>query len=273
MDYFFSRKDYHQVNFEENLFFEQNEQLIPYFIDNELVKVPFRSSFFVLEKEINSEFLDNFIRSLKAKKIAWILPPIHFPLAKENFDLLTANQFKIKQIEITQYLDLSKDFVPNLNKSKKNKLNKLLKTSIQTRQLDFNYFDQCFDIIADTRYRKNYPLTMKKEDLAKLILHFPEDFLLFGTFIDNELAACSVTIKLSKSVIYHFYWGHAMDFNNKSPLLYHIYYLACEAKKWGFEIFDFGTSTYEGTINRGLFRFKKELGAKAVKKYYLERQL
>jgi hypothetical protein len=124
-------------------------------------------------------------------------------------------------------------------------------------------------MIASNRSLKGYPLTMSKENLKRLIISFPDQYLLVGTFIDNQLCACSVTIKLSKTVLYQFYWAHFPEFDDKSPLVYHNYWLACKGKEWGMKIMDFGVSTDKGIINRGLFRFKQELGAIPTKKHYL----
>ena len=110
------------------------------------------------------------------------------------------------------------------------------------------------------------------EKLKQLAHTFPDNFILFGTYFLDELAACSVTIKLSKTVIYQFYWAHKQSFADKNPLLFHNYQVACKAKEEGFKILDFGTSSVDGIINRGLFRYKKHLGAKQSKKYYLTYQ-
>jgi len=274
MTYFFFSKEYHQINASENLFFEFEGQTISYSVQNQIAKVPFRSSFFILENA-KENILLAFIDSLKnrAKRIEWVLAPLIYPKAKENFILLKENFFKIKQIELSQYIDLTQDFEKNLHQTKRKNLRKLNASNLVTKQLSLDYYHECYQMIADARIRKNYPVTMQSQDLERLLVHFPDVFLLFGTFIEGILSACSVTVKLSDTVIYQFYWAHNPTFDDKNPLLYHNYTLACLAKKWGFTIFDYGVSTDNGIINRGLFRYKEQLGAKISKKYYLEREI
>jgi hypothetical protein len=275
MEYLFSSKKYHQVNAKENLFQEFGSEIVPYFIQNQVVKIPFRSSFFLLENEFDTDKLNDFLVQINTKAISifWSLAPMNYPKSKENLRFLLDNRFKISKVEVTQYLDLSQDFERNLHKTKRKILKRQKNSNTETKQLDLSFFDECYQMIADVRMRKNYPVTMQSEDLKRLLVSFPDNYLLYGTFMDGKLSACSVTVKLSKTVIYQFYWAHSSDFDDKSPLVYHNYFLACLAKSQGFTIFDFGVSTDAGIINRGLFRFKKELGANPVKKYYLEREI
>lgn len=271
IEYFFSNPNYLSINCGSIGIFQDTSTFIAYKEINTVIYCPYHTSFAVIEGEMNTQSFQNFLDSKKnySSKIEWILPPDIYPKSRGQFQFLHSFGFKIQSVELSQYINLEQDFSANLYPEKRRKLRRLQESVIETRILDVSFFDQCFDMIASNRSLKGYPLTMNKEDLKRLIISFPEQYLLIGTFIKNQLCACSITIKLSKTVLYQFYWAHLPEFDDKSPLVYHNYWLACQGKEWGMKIMDFGVSTDKGIINRGLFRFKQELGAIPTKKHYL----
>ncbi len=271
LEYFFSDPNYHSVNTELPFVYKNDQMQLCYHIKNEVVLCPFKSSFCFIEGILNSSSFDHLLETLKieATIIEWILPPLFYPKSQEQFNFLIKKGFKIAKVEVTQYLDLTKDFTRSLHYSKQKKLKKLIDSAIVTKVLENDHLDACYEMIAQNRSLKKYPLTMQKMDLKRLFDYFPDTFLLIGTYIKNELVSCSVTVRVSKTILYQFYWAHNALYDDICPLLYHNYWLSCEAKKWGITHIDFGVSTLDGTINRGLFRFKKQMGASASKKYYL----
>lgn len=271
LEYFFSSLDYQKVNSACATFYEDEHCFIPYYVNSDIVYCPYRSSFTVVEGDLNRDSFTIFLQSLasKAKEIRWILPPNSYPKSKDQLAFLLYNKLKINQIEISQHIDLEEDFIKNLSYSKRKKLKDFELVNVKTKQVSMDYFDSCYDMIAKNRAQKGFPLTVERAKLKELLTAFPDNFFLYATFIEGDLAACSVTIKLSETVLYQFYWAHDVAYNDKCPLAHLNFIIACTAKEKDYKILDFGVSSVGGKINRGLYQFKKELGAKPTKKYYL----
>lgn len=273
LDYFFLDRKYLDFNTNEKVIhLKLSRSEISYVILDQVAYCPFQTSFSLFTGVLNIPDINAFLKVIKkhCNKVVFVLPPLNYYGAKNHLVELLSVGFQIKGVEISQFRDLRSSFECKLSSVKRNRLNRLLKLPITTVKLCLSSFDSCYNLIYFNRQSKNYGLTIAKEKLRRLINEFPDRYLLYGTYLDGKLVACSVTIKLSKTVLYQFIWAHDRAFDYASPLLYHNYYIHNQAMLEGYQIIDYGVCTLESKINRGNYRFKKELGAQWSKKYYLE---
>lgn len=271
--YFFSNKDYLNLNSNhqtEHLTLEKSS--ISYTIINNIAYCPYQSTFALFTGEVNQKDIDTFIKKLltQASKIHFLLPPLHYKNAQKHLTLLTQAGFRIIKTDLAQIRFLTENFEKGLSHTKQKKLRRLQKKNLITKKLDSTHFETCYQLIESNRASKNYEITIPKEKLKKLIEAFPTRFMLYGTFLENKMIACSVTIKISETALYQFIWAHDRAHDDISPLLFHNYQIHCEAKQNGYEMIDYGVCTIDGLINRGNYGFKKDLGAVNSRKYYLE---
>lgn len=271
-NYLFTQQKYLETNTGKSVCLDFGKAKINFHVKEGIAYCPYQSSFSVFQGGINHAVVAAFILKLKGKvdSIHFGLPPLHYPSSQQHLDALTQNGFKVKRVEVAQIRSLQEEFQKGLSSSKKNKLNQLLKSNIETKKLGIEYFDACYQLILQNRNKKGYKMTISKDKLQQLLTAFPSDFWLYGTFYNGTLVACSVTIAVSETIIYQFIWAHDHEFADISPLLYHNYDIHCNMKSEGYEIIDYGVCSLEGVINRGNYQFKKELGAFCSKKYYLE---
>ena len=271
-DYLFTREDYLHVNSDVDILnFNHEDSFINYVIKNSVAYCPYQSSFSLFSGKLHIEIIFKFIESLKGKvtKVSFTLPPLFYLEAKDQLNVLLDAGFKITRIEIAQFIPEITNLKSGLNAGNKNLINKKDQIEIETRQLSINELDECYEMLLENSHLKGYSLTMTKERVHLLMKTFPSHFLLYGTYLKGELIATSVSIRISNQILYQYAWAHKEDYKKLSPLVYHNYFLSQEL---GTEVkqFDLGVSSLEGKINRGIFRFKKNLGASFSKKYYLE---
>jgi hypothetical protein len=271
MNYIFGQETYQKINFAEVSCFSFADNYIHYHIQDQVAFVPFKSSFSWARTFPTQDFLKAFVShlGLNCKQIKWVLPPNIYTGSRDLLLLLLQLGFKIERVELNQHLPLNAPLKEIWHTDKLRRVRSLKRLGASTEQLPISFLDQCYNIIETNRSRKGRTVTMQKADLERLIRAFPDSFLLYGTYLNQTLCACSVTIKVSETIIYQFYWAHLAQFDDKSPLLYHNHWLAGKAKEEGLELIDFGVSSVKGIINRGLHRYKKDMGARISRKYYL----
>ena len=209
------------------------------------------------------ELIINFGYEIGVDEISFITSPtfLNTQYSLQNNALFYKN-FQIKNSEL--------GFVFNLNTMSDSKFSKTKAKFLRRLEKDKNYFGienkrflkEIFKCIKDSRTNSGYPLTMSYEDIKLLLDNCPNDIFLFSVRnIFGDIIAGSVTIKVSKYILYVFYWGELSEFRSKSPVLMLAKGMLDFCKLNKFKFLDLGISTFNSIPNKGLMQFKREIGA------------
>jgi hypothetical protein len=96
---------------------------------------------------------------------------------------------------------------------------------------------------------------------------------LFGVYHGQELAAASISIRVSKRIVYNFYSAHPRKFDFLSPVVMLIKGMYGWSQKHHIELIDLGTSTLAGQPNFSLLDFKLRLSGRPATKLTFEKAL
>ena len=133
-----------------------------------------------------------------------------------------------------------------------------------TRRLaSLSELSDAYQLILENTCRKGYTLSMTWERIREMAETFGDRIYGFGVFHEAQLAAASITIRVSRDVVYVFYWGDAAGFSGVSPIVLLADAIYEHARAEGAQWLDIGTSTNEGAPNYGLIHFKRNLGCEA----------
>lgn len=193
--------------------------------------------------------------------------PANYPYFRKINDALSILSYDCKVQEINQHLLVSAvPFSELVCYNELKKLNQSMRQGFSFRQLGSDDISSAYELVIQSRARKGYPVTMSLADLYKAFGKCPGDYLLFGVFDDDLLIATAVSIKLNREIIYNFYHADHSDYRSFSPtvLLLSGIYLFCQSN--GFNFLDLGISTSNGLVNKGLFRFKENVGCEKSNK-------
>ena len=175
--------------------------------------------------------------------------------------LFTELGFILSEKNVNQHLLIKEDgFIKRIKKNEKKKLAQATNKRYHSRMLDSIDLQKTYNLIEETRQRKNYPVSMSYQDLYQSIVAMPDKYLLFGLFDCDHLIAASVSIRISKNILYNFYHADDYSYRSTSPLVMLVgkIYEYCQDNSIG--ILDLGISSENDILNEGLFVFKRNLG-------------
>lgn len=233
---------------------------------------------------IKYEIKENFIKKVlsyildkkKYKNISITLPPDIYNLQNncQVTSILFRNNFHIKRLEINQFINLgSYSYETSITRGNKKRIKKCLRNNFSFKKLNAEDYKSAYEVIFTNRKRRNFPITMTWEGLSEMIKTFPEKMFFFGIYNQSEMIASAICMKVSKKILYVFYWGEIGSYETYSPIAYLSYRIVEFAKENGFNILDVGTSSENSIPNHGLVTFKENIGCEACNKFYLERNL
>lgn len=273
LSYFFSDPDYLQANSggEKVEIFQTKDCRLHFVIKDNIAHCPYQSSFGSFIGYPDVSVVNGLLSDLKGQvqEIRFGLAPLSYPMMDAQLRTMLESGFKVDRIEVSQSISLTQDVSDCFHYSKKKKLKADFAHQIRTEQVELGRLSEVYGVIKKNREHQGYPMTIGAEKLESLVIRFPKQFLVYGTFFGDQLAAASVSVDVGHGVLYHFLWGHLPDFDCYSPLVFHHLNTAQAAQNQGFTQLDIGVSSVGGVINKGLYRFKKQLGAQPYKKYYL----
>lgn len=272
LPYFFASPLYIRFNSGEHVEnFQYKNCRLDFVIKDNIAHCPYQSSFGAFSGQPDVSVVEGLVDHLKGRvrEIRFGLAPLSYPQMDAHLGTLLAAGFRVHRIEVAQWVSLRDDLEKRLHPSKKKKLKADFAAHVRTQQLALDRFSEVYQVIKKNREHQGHPMTIGPAKLESLVKEFPNQFQMDGTFFENQLVAASVSIDVGQGVLYHFLWGHLPDFDCYSPLVFHHLNTAKAAKTKGFAQIDIGVSSVGGVINRGLYRFKKQLGAQPSKKYHL----
>lgn len=298
----------YQLDFEESLFNQQNHRAlqtpegwhsfyilnskykkiraaIHFHIDGIWARSPLRSSFGSLEfsnnlpAKILFDFVLFFEFALKSKGVKHIriksYPQIYKPYNFTLFQAFLINlKYSVSQAEISSVIKITAGNArENFHRSERRKLDKTLQAGLIFKPIPIGHLDEVYMFIQTCRRNKNYSLSMTLEGMRLSVGRFPNHYLLFGVFDNENLVAASICILVKQNILYDFYHDHSASYDHLSPitLLVAEMYNYCKLNNIG--LLDMGTSSINGIPNFGLLHFKNFLGGKPTAKFTFEKNL
>lgn len=115
-----------------------------------------------------------------------------------------------------------------------------------------------YDVIAQNRSERGFPLRMTWEQLVQTNTVIPMDFFLVKTA--TETIGAAIVYHLTPSVVRVIYWGDLPQFSEYKTMNF----LSCQLFKYykeqGIQMIDIGHSTVDSVPNNGLCEFKESIG-------------
>ncbi len=242
-------------------------------IINKEMKFPYSAPFSIfekLDKNISIENIDEMLKLLEdycinnnISKISFKLPPFFYD---ETFCNKISNSF-IRAGYIVDKYDLNYQFylknIDCLNKNMKRNAIKNLNISKK-----FNYYlihcdninlkKEAYNIIAENRKNKGYPLRMTWNQVSETINNLDHDIFILK--LNNVSIASAIIFRVTIDVYQVIYWGDIEGYTEKRPMNYLSYYLCLYYLEKGIKVLDIGPSTENGIPNFGLCSFKESIG-------------
>jgi len=217
--------------------------------------------------EFFADETERVLRERGATEIKIVSPPFaHAPELSHLIYLALHNRgYSATPHSLNQSIRLdARPFSARVDADGRRRLTRARELGFVTRRLSsLSELSDAYQLILDNACRKGYSLSMTWERVREMAEIFGERIYGFGVFRDDELAAASITMRVSRDVVYVFYWGDAAGFSGVSPIVLLADTIVGHARAEGAEWIDIGTSTNEGVPNYGLIHFKRNLGCEA----------
>jgi hypothetical protein len=220
--------------------------------------------------ELVEFFADEAERTLRdrgATQITIVSPPFaHVPeLSHLVFLALHNRGYRATPHSLNQSVRLDdRPFASRVNNGRRRRLRRARELGLEARKLtSLSELSDAYELILENRRRKGYRLSMTWDSIREMREVFGDRVYGFGVFRESRPAAASITIRVSRDVVYVFYWGDVAEFADVSPIVLLAETIYEHARAEGARWMDLGTSTNEGAPNYGLIRFKRILGCEA----------
>lgn len=197
------------------------------------------------------------------KYIEILLPPqSHDPVSfSKQFYMLLSDGFFVSRCDLNYSLNINSDnFLDRISYGNIKRCKKCSREGWIANQLPTSSLIDVYKTIETNRKSKGNVVSMALTELQEMVELFPDKYVLFGIEVNSILIASAICIRVSKNVLYVFYWGDLPGYNSFSPivLLAKSIYEYCQREK--IQFLDIGTSTIGSQMNEGLMKFKSGLG-------------
>lgn len=231
-----------------------------------------------LEPTTLFRFLEYVNASLAAKGIQKVIikgPPTLYQNETEVLvqTFLLNLKYQVSKAEISAVLIADKPFDELSKQWEKRKVRHAKTTDLILKNHPTEDLEILYNLIFDCRQKKGYSSSMTLEELRKAVETFPERFLLTSIHKNEKMVAASVSIIISRRVLYHFYSDHVRPISDSNPTVFLIKGLYEYALKNKIQMLDLGTSSLDGYPNFGLLDFKIRLGTTLTSKFTFEKIL
>ena len=220
--------------------------------------------------ELVEFFVDETERVLRdrgATQITIISPPFaHWPELSHLIFLALHNRgYRATPHSLNQSIRVDeRPFGARVDADGRRRLTRARELGFEARRLtSVPELSDAYELILDNTCRKGYKLSMTWDRVREMTEIFGDRIYGFGVFRETQPAAASITIRVSRDVVYVFYWGDAAGFSGVSPIILLAETIYEHARAEGARWVDIGTSTNEGAPNYGLIHFKRNLGCEA----------
>jgi hypothetical protein len=202
-------------------------------------------------------------------------PPLFYRTTGELLQTILLNlNYRVSRAELSTGIRIDHiSFEEKIQAWEKRKLKQARAKGLQFKALPISELSNVYEMIQRCRTQRGHSLSMTLEELTTTVEVFRESFLLFGTYLQKELAAASIAIRVGPGILYNFYSGHLRKFDSISPvvLLTGGLYKFCSTHR--IHLLDLGTSSLNGQPNFSLLDFKLRLGGVPSMKVTFEKTL
>jgi hypothetical protein len=246
---------------------------------------PGRGSYggFDIDEELNCTEITRFVnlaeeqlRGLGARRLEVVLPP--FCYAPERgalvFNALAGLGYVVQRHELNQSISLQHArILAKGSGNNRTRLNKAVREGVTATRLIPAEYRSAYEVLAESRHKKNYTLSMSWADVTEMLEAFPKAVRFFGAWHGGKMVGAALCVVINPQVLYLYTWGEVAGIERLSPVTVIADMLCSHARAEGFRILDLGTSSLHGVVNPGLFAFKKTLGAMPSIKLFLGKTL
>lgn len=208
--------------------------------------------------------------------IKMIPPPFFYKedfLAKMDNCLYRAG-FETKNMELNYHFQtnkLSETYEQDIWYNARKNLKKANSFGLTFEKLDQANRKVAYDVIAQNRSERGFPLRLTWEQLINTNSVIPMDFFLAKKDTDNIGAA--IVYHMAPGIVRVIYWGDLPQFSEYKTMNFLSYELFKYYKSQGIKILDIGHSTVDSIPNNGLCEFKESIGCSIGILYELYRKL
>jgi hypothetical protein len=210
--------------------------------------------------------LSSFVAWATEKKFSgfkMILPPLFFnqDVSAKMLNCLYRAGFEVKNKELNYHFE-TKNFNDNYQQgiwynAKKN-LKKALANNLSFVKLTTTDEKLSYDIIAQNRNERGFPLRLTFDQLKETGSLIPIDYFIVNAVEDTIGAA--IVFHLSEKVVRVVYWGDLPQYSDLKTMNFLSYSVFKYYAALGIETIDIGHSTEESVPNHGLCEFKESIG-------------
>lgn len=203
--------------------------------------------------------LQTFIIDNGFKGIQIALPPniYHQTFNAKTINILYYNNFKIKSLDITSWVDLSLFENTFSQKRSKEYYCQTTKAGLIFRQAtEVNEKKQAYELIRLNRIKYERPIHMTFQDLEKINEIFDVDYFSVINKSENILAS-AILYRAHASIVYAVFWGDNDLGRSSRAMNFCLFNLWKHYKELGYKYIDISISTENGIPNEGLLRFKE----------------
>jgi hypothetical protein len=193
-----------------------------------------------------------------------IIPPPFF--YNENFSSKVTNcffraGFETQNIELNYHFQtatLTDTYEQTIWYNAKKNLKKANASGLLFEKLDTSQGKLAYDVIAQNRSERGFPLRLTWEQLVATSKVIPMDFFLVNTA--NETIGAAIIYHLAPAIVRVVYWGDLPEFSEYKTMNFLSFQLFNYYKEKGIEMIDIGHSTVDSIPNNGLCEFKESIG-------------
>ncbi len=247
-------------------------------ISNAKARSPFKAPFgsFEMTSQLQPKkfydfvlFLETEIKKIGVDEIEILCPPeLYMPNQPLISTTLISQKYSITQAEPGCCVRVDKNpMMDKMRPNKKNTLRQAIQAGLSYKTLSLGEIKDVYHFLENCRREKNQRLSMTLSELKKTIEAIPQSFFLTGVYLNNQMIAASICIRINQSIVYTFYSGHIQQFNKLSPLVFLLSNLYDWCFQHGVSLLDLGTSALDGKPNFNLLDFKLRLGGTLTPKY------
>jgi hypothetical protein len=216
------------------------------------------------------------LRLLGGRRLDIILPPLVYAPERVAlaFHALTMAGYRVSRQELNQSIEIRHgDFLALGNYANRKRFNRGVREGVSARRLKREEFRAAYNVIVESREKKNYAISMSWPQIEEMVETFPDDIIVFGGFLHDSMIAAAICVRVNGETLYVFSWGERSGFEGISPVTVIAAALYRFARSADIQFLDLGTSSVQGEPNHGVFAFKKSLGAKPSVKMYFTKEL
>jgi hypothetical protein len=255
------------------------EGIVHYHINSEgEAKSPYRSPYgsYIFSERVSEKLLSEFVEFTECKlreeavqRVSLKNPPeVYTPQQSALLNkVLLKSGYTIETVETSAVISIrDHSFDTILHRSRKSRLKKCHDQRFSFMSWPLSRVPEVYDFINACRSEKGYTLSMSMIDLQHVVNAFPNVFLLHVVMDGNHLVAASISIHVTKNVLYTFYYDHAKKYDAVSPVVFLCEGLFNYCRQGKIDLLDLGTANIGGKPNLPLLNFKLSLGAQPSRK-------